>query len=65
MKTAHDKSHRALEFAPGDPVWPRLNQRVAVFIHDNPLSKLAPKYYGLYHVLERVGDLAYSLQLPT
>jgi hypothetical protein len=52
MKTAHDKSHRALEFAPGDPVWPRLNQRVAVFIHDNPLSKLAPKYYGLYHVLE-------------
>jgi hypothetical protein len=63
MKMAHDKSHRSLEFAPGDLVWLRLNQHAAVFIRGGPLSKLAPKYYRSYRVLERIG-LAYRLQLP-
>jgi hypothetical protein len=64
MKTTHDKSHRALEFTPGDLVWLRLNQRAAVSVRDGPLSKLVPKYYGPYRVLERIGGLAYRLQLP-
>jgi hypothetical protein len=65
MKTAHRKSHRSLEFAPGNLVWLRLSQCVAVFVRDGPLSKLAPKYYRSYHVLEYIGGLAYRLQLPT
>jgi hypothetical protein len=63
MKAAHDKSHRPLEFVPGDLVWLCLNQRAAVSVRNGPLSKLAPKYYGSYHVRERIGGLAYSLQL--
>jgi hypothetical protein len=65
MKTVHDKSHQPLEFIPGDLVWLRLNQRAAVSVYDDPLSKLEPKYYGLYRMLECIGDLTYRLQLPS
>jgi hypothetical protein len=60
MKAAHDKSHRPLEFAIGDLVWLHMNQRAAISVRDGPLSKPAPKYYGLY----RIGGLTYRLQLP-
>jgi hypothetical protein len=64
MKTAHDKSYRPLEFNPDGLIWLCLNQRAIVFVHDRSLSKLVPKYYWLYRVLERIGGLAYRLQLP-
>jgi hypothetical protein len=63
MKMTHDKSHRTLEFTPGDLVWLCLNQCTKIFIRDRPLSKLASKYYGPYRVLECIGRLAYRLQL--
>jgi hypothetical protein len=63
MKMTHDKSHRTLEFTPVDLVWLCLNQCAKIFVCDRPLSKLAPKYYGSYHVLECIGRLAYRLQL--
>eukprot|EP00253_Pinus_taeda_P011542 PITA_11542 len=28
-------------------------------------NKLSPKYYGLYNVLQKVGTMAYKLELPT
>jgi hypothetical protein len=65
MKTTHDKSHQPLEFIPDDLVWLRLNQRAAVSVREGSLSKLAPKYYRSYHVLERIGGLTYHLQLLT
>jgi hypothetical protein len=64
MKSAHDKLHRPLEFAVADLVWLRLNQRAAATVRDGVQSKLAPKYYGPYEVLGRVGSLAYRLLLP-
>jgi hypothetical protein len=64
MKTVHEKSHRPLEFTTDDLVWLRLNQRTAVSIRNGPLSKLAPKYYRSYRMLERIGNLAYRQQLP-
>jgi hypothetical protein len=64
MKLAHDKQHRQLEFEVGEWAWLRLNQHVAVSIRDGPLSKLAPKYFRPYQVIERIGGGAYRLQLP-
>jgi hypothetical protein len=64
MKLAHDKQHRQLEFEVGEWAWLCLNQRVALSIRDRPLSKLAPKYFGAYQVIERLDVVAYQLQLP-
>jgi hypothetical protein len=64
MKTAHDEYHRQLDFAVGDWVWLRLNQRVTASIRDNPPSKLAHKYFEPYKVLQRIGEVTYKLQLP-
>jgi hypothetical protein len=59
MKSAHDKLHQPLEFMVGDLVWLQLNQHPATTIREGVQSKLAPKYYGPYEVLEWVGNLTY------
>lgn len=64
MKSAYDKHHRELEFAVGDWVLLRLHHRAAAVIKDKTAAKLAPCYYGPFQVLERIGTLAYRLQLP-
>jgi hypothetical protein len=64
MKAAHNKQHQQLEFAVSDWAWFRLNQHAAVSVRDSPLSKLAPKYFGPYQVIERLGPVTYRLQLP-
>jgi hypothetical protein len=64
MKLAHDKQHRQLEFNVGDWVWLRLNQHATVSIRNRHLSKPAPKYFGLYQIIERISSVTYRLQLP-
>jgi hypothetical protein len=63
MKQQHDKKHRALEFNVGDWAWLRLH-RLAVGIALLKPSKLSPCFYGLYKVVEHIGETAYRLQLP-
>jgi hypothetical protein len=64
MKEQHDKHRRNVEFAVGDWVLLRLHHRAAAGITERTCAKLAPKFYRLFQVLERVGSLAYRLQLP-
>jgi hypothetical protein len=45
-------------------VWLRLNSHVTITIKDGAQSKLQPKYYMPYEVIETVGSLAYHLRLP-
>lgn len=65
MKEFQDRSRRDVEFAQGDWVWLRLTQRSAAGITVAGNAKLAPRYYGPFQVLERVGSVAYKLALPS
>jgi len=64
MKEYHDKTHRRVEFEVSDWVWLRLHQRTAATIKGSPSSKLSPRCYGTFPVLERLGSVAYRLKLP-
>ncbi|KAF7144954.1 hypothetical protein RHSIM_Rhsim04G0143300 [Rhododendron simsii] len=64
MKHYADKGRSEREFAVGDWVFHRLQpyKQTTVALQRN--MKLAPRFYGPYQVLERVGTVAYKLQLP-
>ena len=64
MKEYHDKTHRRVEFEVGEWVWLRLHHRAAASVKGASSSKLSPRYYGLFQILQRVGTVAYRLQLP-
>jgi len=64
MKQHYDTAHRDVIFAPDDWAWLRLHHRTAAGITDTSAAKLRPRFYGPYLVLERVGPVAYRLQLP-
>jgi len=63
MKASHDSKRRDMEFSVGDWVLLRLHHRTAVGIATST-SKLAPRYYGPFQILARIGSVAYRLQLP-
>jgi hypothetical protein len=64
MKDRQDQKRRLVEFAVGDWVWLRLHHRTAVGITTAPSSKLGPRFFGPYQVVERIGLVAYRLHLP-
>jgi hypothetical protein len=64
IKKVHDAGHWDVEFNTSAWVWLRLNQHAMLFVHDGAPSKLVHRFFGSYQVLERVGLLAYKLQLP-
>ncbi|KAJ1259337.1 hypothetical protein BS78_10G146300 [Paspalum vaginatum] len=63
-KRRYDGQHRDLEFQVGDWVWLRLLHRQARSLAGQYKGKLGPRYAGPFQVLERVGKVAYRLQLP-
>jgi hypothetical protein len=63
MKVAHEKYHH-VEFEVGAWVWLRLNHRAAASVHLDDQSKLSPKHFGLYEVIEQIGKVSYKLKLP-
>jgi hypothetical protein len=64
MKHHHDGKHQALEFDVGEWAWLRLHHRSAVGITPLRPTKLSPRFYGPYRVVERIGEVAYLLHLP-
>jgi hypothetical protein len=64
MKDHQDKTRRSVEFAVGNWVLLRLHHRTAVGITTASPSKLGPRFFGPYQVLERIGAVAYRLRLP-
>jgi hypothetical protein len=63
MKLQPEKHHRTLELAVGDWAWLCLNHRTVVSICDIGHSKLAPKLFGPYQVVEHIGPIVYQLKL--
>jgi hypothetical protein len=58
----YDKKHREVVFSVGDLAWLRLIQRPVASMDVKGRSKLGPKFYGSFRVLERVGQVAYKLE---
>lgn len=64
MKRHHDKHHTERTFAVGDWVYLKLQQYKQNSVGKSAFHKLASKFYGPFQVIERVGEVAYRLQLP-
>jgi len=63
-KVQYDRKHRELSFEVGQWVWLRLLHRPVASLGVQGRGKLGPRYFGPYKVLERIGDVAYRLDLP-
>lgn len=59
MREHHNQKRRHVEFVVGDWVLLRLHQQTAVGITATSPSKLAPHYFGLYQVVERLRAVTY------
>lgn len=59
-----DLGHRNVSFTIGQWVWLRLQHQPISSVSSQPWSKLAPMYYGPFRILERIGSVAYHLELP-
>ncbi|KAL6515928.1 hypothetical protein OROGR_019233 [Orobanche gracilis] len=57
--------HRSdIEFNEGDRVYLKLRSYRQISVRKSDSHKLAPRYYGPFTILRRVGSVAYELELP-
>jgi hypothetical protein len=64
MKQQADQHRTEREFAEGDMVFLRLQPYRQNSIATRRSMKLAPRFYGPFRILNRVGKVAYRLELP-
>ncbi|GJS40579.1 reverse transcriptase [Tanacetum coccineum] len=64
MELQANRSRREVEFNIGDKVLVKLQPYRQVTLAKRLSNKLSKRYYGPYEVLERVGKVAYRLDLP-
>lgn len=64
MKQLADRKRSDREFAIGDYVFMKLQPYRQFSLRKHAFHKLNPKYYGPYKVTDRVGKVAYQLELP-
>jgi hypothetical protein len=64
MKHQADKHRQEREFSVGDWVYLKLQPHIQQSVHCRSNHKLTFKYFGPYPITERIGKVAYRLQLP-
>jgi hypothetical protein len=62
-KAYYDRTHRDAEFQVGQWVWFRLLHQPVASLPKQGKGKLGPKFFGPFKILERIGFVAYKLQL--
>ena len=64
MKVFADKNRTNIEFFVGDQVLLKLQPYTQSSVANRPCPKLSNKFFGPYKILERIGTVAYCLELP-
>lgn len=64
MKNQADKHHQERQFAVGDWVYLKLQPHIQQSVVHRTNNKLSFKFFGPYLVTQKVGAVAYKLQLP-
>ena len=65
MKQQDDQHHSERSFEVGDQIFLRLQPYNQTSLKPPSHQKLAPKFYGLYQVIQCIGPVTYKLALST
>ena len=65
MKRSYDSKHCEIFFEVGNWVYLRLRPYRQVFVAMRRNAKLSPRFYGPFRILQRIGQVAYKLELPS
>lgn len=64
MKKIYDQHHTEREFEVGDWVYLKIQPYRQSSVAIRKAAKLAPKYYGPFMVLKKIGAVSYKLEFP-